>query len=75
MKGGAATPKQRAQWRITDASGAQAPAEPKKVMAHLKELPITDDMSEGTRNFAEQYNSMRAVLIENKLMKAKSPTS
>lgn len=41
------------------------------VMPHLKELKITSDMADGQRNFAEQYNAMRAVLIEHKLMKAK----
>jgi len=61
----------KAVWTVTDASGeVQTPA-PKKLLPHYKAIPITDDMTEGTRNFAEQFNAMRETLIEYKLMKAK----
>jgi hypothetical protein len=43
----------------------------KKLLPHLQEIEVTDDMVDGTKLFAEQYNAMRAVLLEHKLMKAK----
>lgn len=61
-----------ATWKITKggARGAKAPAK-KPALPHYKEIPITKDMAEGTKAFAEQYNAMRAVLLDNGLMKAK----
>lgn len=40
-------------------------------MRHIAEIQITDDMSQGTRDFAVNYNEMRDMLLKNNLMKKK----
>lgn len=62
-----------ANWKITKggAKSTKSQAAKEDVLPHLKELKITKDMIEGTRVFAEQYNAMRAKLLEHGLMKTK----
>lgn len=66
--------KKKGVWKITGPGktvSTSTSTAAKKMLPHYKELPVTDDMPEGQRNFAIQYNTMRAKLIEHGLMKSK----
>lgn len=53
------------KWDVYDPS---APQPKKKLHPYVDELEITADMAEGTKRFAEIFNSMRSELLKNNLM-------
>ncbi|OXM83968.1 hypothetical protein [Paenibacillus rigui] len=56
-------------WEIS--SGQPAIADKVEKMAFVEEVPITDDMGQGQRLFASNYNEMRSMLLKYKLMKTR----
>lgn len=56
------------QWDVYDPN---APAPKKKLHPYVDDLVITEDMTDGTKRFAEVFNSMRSELIKNNLMAKK----
>ncbi|GAB7057346.1 hypothetical protein JCM16163A_40950 [Paenibacillus sp. YK5] len=59
---------QEVKWEVSVPGNLQDDANKEK-MRFISEIPITDDMSQGTRDFAVNYNEMRAMLLKNNLMK------
>lgn len=42
-----------------------------KQLNHIASLQVEETASEGQKEFARNYNSMREMLLQNKLMKSK----
>lgn len=62
-----------ATWRVNKggAGSRKSGGAKQKPLPHFKAIPITKDMAEGTKAFAEQYNEMRELLLAQGLMKSK----
>ncbi|GCL71796.1 hypothetical protein [Paenibacillus naphthalenovorans] len=59
---------QEVKWEVSEPGILQDDANKEK-MRFIAEIHVTDDMSQGERNFAVNYNEMRAMLLKNNLMK------
>lgn len=57
-------------WTVTEPTGKVKRVAEKK-HPHLVELEIKEGIAKGQKAFAENYNSMRKMLLDNGLMESK----